>query len=185
MNISFGKKSTEIEASQIVLAILLIAVIVISRLLPHAYNLVPVGAIIMLASIYQGRKFAWIVGLSGMLIGDLWLGFYQAGIMLAVYGSLLLITFANNYLRNNRSVLNIVSLALMSGLAFFLITNFAVWLFTDMYSKDLSGLSLAYYYALPFFRNTLIGNVGYSLVGYLALEYSLPTIKDLIPARQG
>ncbi|MCA9349490.1 hypothetical protein KC853_00405 [Candidatus Saccharibacteria bacterium] len=171
------------DLRRVLLGSILIAIIVASRLLPHAYNLVPVGAIIMLSSIYQGKRFAWVVGIVGMLLGDLWLGFYQAEIMLSVYGSLLAITLASSYLRNNRSILSIASFALINGLIFFLVTNFAVWAFGDMYTKDLPGLGMAYYYALPFFRNTMIGNLGYSLIGYLALEHGYALVRSLAVSR--
>jgi hypothetical protein len=43
-------------------------------------------------------------------------------------------------------------------MVFFVGTNFAHWLLTDMYAKSLDGLVLCYVNALPFFRGTLLGD---------------------------
>ena len=46
---------------------------------------------------------------------------------------------------------------------FFIVTNFAVWLGSSMYSQDINGLISCYIMALPFFQNTLLSAVMYGL----------------------
>ena len=53
--------------------------------------------------------------------------------------------------------------ALGGGVVFFILTNLAVWGFTPLYAKTLAGLSQCFFMALPFFRNTLAGNLFYSV----------------------
>ena len=57
---------------------------------------------------------------------------------------------------------------------FFLATNFAHWVFYDMYAKTAAGLLQCYAAALPFFRYTLAGDLGFAclLFGGYALAAS-------------
>jgi hypothetical protein len=54
--------------------------------------------------------------------------------------------------------------------AFFLISNFGVWLGGGLYPHTLSGLGDCYALALPFFRGTLFGDWLFAGAGMLALE---------------
>ena len=72
---------------------------------------------------------------------------------------------------------NIALGTLAGSVIFFLLTNTAVWAFGTMYVHDLSGLFTSYYYALPFFRNELLGDLFYS--GVLIGGYEM--IKKLVP----
>jgi hypothetical protein len=56
----------------------------------------------------------------------------------------------------------IIGGTLLSSVLFFLITNFGVWAVSGMYVKNLLGLQQCLVMALPFFRNTLIGDLFYS-----------------------
>jgi hypothetical protein len=56
-----------------------------------------------------------------------------------------------------------VSLASVAGsVVFFLVTNLGVWLQWNMYPRTLGGLVECYAAALPFFRNTLLGDLTYA-----------------------
>lgn len=54
--------------------------------------------------------------------------------------------------------------SLAGSILFFLITNWAVWAFGELYTKDLGGLLMSYTMGLPFFRNTLLGDLFYVAV---------------------
>jgi hypothetical protein len=58
----------------------------------------------------------------------------------------------------------LASLSLTSSLVFFVSTNFAVWAFGTTYSHDLTGLLTCYVAALPFFKNTLVGDLFWTCV---------------------
>ncbi len=57
------------------------------------------------------------------------------------------------------SPIRILIASLSSSTIFFLATNFAVWASADWYEKSWSGLALAYTLAIPFFRNTMLGDL--------------------------
>lgn len=51
-----------------------------------------------------------------------------------------------------------------SSLVFFLVTNFAVWVFSPMYAANAAGLLKCYVAAVPFLRNMLEGDLFWGLV---------------------
>lgn len=51
----------------------------------------------------------------------------------------------------------------MACLIFYLVTNFGVWL-SGYYEYNLNGLLACYILAIPFFGNTLIATIIYSIV---------------------
>jgi hypothetical protein len=92
--------------------------------------------------------------------------------MWAVYGSFLLSGGIGLYVRNHKSVLSVAMGTVLASVLFFFITNFAVWYGTNMYTKNLAGLINCYIAGIPFYRNTLMGDLfftglfvgGYELV---------------------
>jgi hypothetical protein len=70
-------------------------------------------------------------------------------------------------------------LAAASSVIFFVVTNFAVWLTSGMYPLDAAGLTKCYVAALPFFQNTLIGD----LLWTAALFGSFWTVRIALGAR--
>lgn len=47
----------------------------------------------------------------------------------------------------------------ISALIFFVLTNFHVWIFSGLYSRDVGGLVDCYIAAIPFFRATLVSTI--------------------------
>ncbi|HSE50100.1 MAG TPA: DUF6580 family putative transport protein [Terriglobales bacterium] len=80
-------------------------------------------------------------------------------------------------LRENQVPLRVGGVALSSSVAFFLVSNFAVWAVWAMYPKTLAGLSACYIAGLPFFRNALIGDLAWTAVFFgapaLAAQFGL------------
>jgi len=159
-----------ISKKNIFVSSLLISLIILARLLPHLPNIAPVAAAALVAGVYLGRKWALFVPVIGMLLADLFIGFYTPVVMLSVYGSFVLIGLMSWILRRHKTLLNIISASLASSLLFFIVTNFAVWLAGDWYGHDLRGLLAAYEMAIPFFRNTLLGDLLYTSVLFAVFE---------------
>jgi hypothetical protein len=51
-----------------------------------------------------------------------------------------------------------------SGMVFFIVSNFGVWVTSGMYAHTLDGLLECYVMALPFFRTSLMADLFYSAV---------------------
>jgi len=133
---------------------------VIARLIPHPPNFTPIGGLALFSGAHFNRKTAIVVPLAAMFISDLILGFHST--MFYVYGSFLIIAFIGFWLKNNKKIRSIIFASLFSSLIFFLVTNFGVWLSFAMYEKSAAGLLNCYSMAMPFFRNTVLGDLFYT-----------------------
>jgi len=132
-----------------------------ARFLPHPPNFAPIAAIALFGVCFLPKRLALILPLLAMLISDFFIGFYHWPVMLAVYSSFLLVGLWGFWLKKRLKWHNTIFSAFLAGLVFFLITNFAVWVFTPWYSKTIAGLTQCFIMALPFFKNTLLGNLFY------------------------
>jgi hypothetical protein len=156
-----------------------------ARLLPHAPNFAPIGALAVLAGTYLPKKYALLLPLVLMLATDYFIGFYNIKIMLSVYLSFMLYVLLGNALGKDKKIGKLSLSAFLGALLFFLITNFAVWAFSPWYSKDLSGLLLSYTLALPFFKNTLLGDLFYTATFFLVFAASSAVISRLASLPRG
>lgn len=139
-------------------ALALTALSVALRLVPHAPNVAPIGALALFAGVYLPRRWGWTLPLLAMLASDWFIGFYDIGVMMSVYLSFAAIAAMGWVVRRRYSVPAIMAGSLAGSTLFYVVTNFAVWVNSDWYPHTLPGLLAAYTLALPFFRNTLIGD---------------------------
>ncbi len=147
--------------TKIIIPALLITLGFISRLLPHPANFAPIGAIALFGGLYLPKKWALILPLAVMFVSDLFIGFYSWQIMSAVYASFVLMGIIGFLIRNKKSFSKVLGGTILGSVLFFIITNAAVWMFGTMYTHDFSGLIQSYFMALPFFKNSLLGDLFY------------------------
>lgn len=164
----------------ITILILLGVVSVILRLLPHAPNFAPIGALALFIGFYSTRKLWLLFPLAAMLISDAFIGFYDWKLMTVVYSSFLIYGLLGWIIKNQRSFVTMVSATMAGALFFFLATNFAVWIFGNVYSHTWEGLMLCYTMALPFFRNTLFGDLFYIVVYVTVYELSIKYLPSIL-----
>jgi hypothetical protein len=168
-----------------------------SHALPHPPNFAPMAAVALFgAATFPGRWSAFLVPIAALLLGDLILqltymagwqehwGFYNG--QWVVYACLLPSILLGFLIRERRTVATVAAAVLGSSLFFFAATNFAVWAYGVgvTYPKNAAGLLLCYTEALPFLKNSLAGDVFYSvaLFGTLALaEATFPTLRSRKP----
>ncbi len=144
------------------MAYFFIAAGIILRLIPHLPNFAPIAAMALFGGVYLGKKYALIIPLIALFISDIFIGHYNYWIMLSVYGSFLIIGLLGIYLKKHKRFSFIVGASLTSSILFFLVTNFAVWAVpSSFYPHTLQGLLQSYTMGLPFFRNTLLGDLFY------------------------
>lgn len=156
--------------NKVIVSAILIVLGVAGRLLPHAFNFAPIAAIALFSGVYLGKKYAIIVPPLSMFLGDIFLGFYSLPLMTAVYGSFILVGILGILIRKYKSVTTILGASVLASVLFFLITNWAVWQFSVWYPHSLAGLIQTYVMGLPFFRNTLLGDLFYTGVLFGAYE---------------
>lgn len=151
------------------LAVAVVALAAVSRLVKHPFNFTPVAAMSIFAGYYLKNRWGALLPLAAMLLSDLFIGFYDWQVMAAVYLSIMLAFFIGKYASGKKWFYVPIS-ALASSVLFFLVTNFAVWAFFDWYPHTIAGLAANFTLALPFFRNTLLGDVFYTGVLFGAYE---------------
>jgi hypothetical protein len=165
--INLSKKGKKLE---FLLALFLVLFGITLRLLPHSPNFAPIGALALFGGIYLSKRLSLILPISAMLVSDLFIGFYEIPLMVAVYLSFLLTVLLGKWLKKRKNFYSVGGGAILASLLFFLITNFAVWVFTPWYLKTFSGLLQAYLMALPFFKNTLFSNLFYTTLFFGVFE---------------
>lgn len=145
----------------VLFAIVVIGVAALTRFLPHPPNVTPLAALALTGALYLDRRYAFILPLAAMLLSDLFLGMHR--IMPFVYVSFAASSAIGLWLRGRRSIPVIAGASLGGSVLFFLVTNFGVWLVGDggVYSKNWAGLVECYVAAVPFFRNTVMGDLVY------------------------
>ena len=159
---------------------LVVMVAAATRLVPHLPNMTSIAAVALFGGAYfQDRRLAFAVPLAAHFLSDLMLGLYAG--MPIVYGSFALIVGFGLWLRTRRQPAMIAGTAFCSALLFFVLTNFGVWAFGHLYPKTWAGLTACYVAALPFFRNSLEGDLLYTLIlfgGFSILERCFATLRE-------
>ena len=150
------------QKNKLIIFIILVSFGIALRLLPHPWNFTPIVAVALFAGVYLGKKYAIAAPIAAVLLSDIFLGFYEWKLMLAVYGSFALVGLIGILIRKHKSVQTVIGGSVLASVSFFLITNFAVWQFTPWYVKTLPGLIQNYTMALPFFRSALLGDLFYT-----------------------
>ncbi|HKC16585.1 MAG TPA: DUF6580 family putative transport protein [Steroidobacteraceae bacterium] len=160
--------------------IMMIVAAAATRLIPHPPNLTSVTALAPFGGAYfLNRWLAFVVPLGALLLSDLILGLYPH--MEVPYLSFALIVCIGFRLQQHRTAPRIAGATLLSALVFFIITNFGVWAFDSLYPRTLPGLVACYTAAIPFIRNTLLGDVGYTAVlfgGFQVLERRFSGLRE-------
>ncbi len=161
------------------LALVLIVLGVLSRLVPHPPNMTAVVGVTLLGA-YAIRNgwLAAIIPLATMALADIVLGWH--GSALFTYAGMLAGTLIGRWLLTRASVVRIGGAAFLASLAFFLISNFGVWL-GGYYGLTLEGLVACYVAAIPFWGNSLIGDLGSTAILFAiflaARRYTEPQLR--------
>jgi len=162
------------------LVALLTAIVVAAalRLVPHPPNFTPIGAMALFSGAYLGRKaLAFAAPLGALLLSDLVLGFYHG--QATVYFSVALIVMLGMVALSRVSPLRVAGAAVLSSVLFFLITDFGMWLFSGFYPRTMLGLEACYVAAIPFFQNTIAGDLFYATLlfgGFRVAELMVPRL---------
>ncbi len=148
-------KSEQVKRAVVFCALVALAVAV--RLISETPNFNAVTAAALFAGFYfRSRVTAICVPLAAMMLSDLFLGGYEKHVMVAVYGSMLIPIAWRSMLRAELSVARVGLGALASSLAFYVLTNGAVWY--AWYPHSATEFVHCYAVALPFFANGLAGD---------------------------
>lgn len=168
----------------------------LSRLLPHPYNFTPIGAMGLFGAAYLSRKYlAFLVPFLAMWFSDLLLNnllyarmypeFYGESFVWFgnpwVYASFAAIVGLGFLLLRRVKVANLLVASLLASILFFVVTNFGAWMADPKYPKTAAGLMAAYGAGIPFFWNTLLGDLFYAGALFGAYEWAQRRFTSLAP----
>jgi hypothetical protein len=162
----------------------------LTRLLPHAPNFTPLAAMALFGGAYIGNRYlAVLIPLLAMLLSDALMGFNGwvfTEQVITVYSCFTLIAILGTTLQSNKGIIRVAGASISSAVLFFILTNFAVWFggyfhTPALYPMNGAGLAACYAAAIPFFQNTLMGDLFYSSVlfgGFYLLTINIPSLKE-------
>ncbi len=146
------------------LALLAIA----GRLWQHADNVTPLFAVALIAAATFPRRIGLWVPVVAIVASDLILGLHDT--VAFTWSGMMLFVLLGYALRDRQSAGRIALATLAGSTGFFLWSNFGVWLVSGMYAPNAAGLAQSYAMALPFFRNSVLGDLGFTAALFAAYE---------------
>lgn len=178
---------------------LVVFLVALSRLVPHAFgfthlfNFSPLGGMALFGAAYFSRKYmAFLLPFlalwgSNLLVDNLFYSMYYDGFAWftnwEVYFAFALIVVLGSFLLKKISPLRLLGAGVSSSVLFFVVTNFFVWSGGTMYAKTLTGLAACYVAAIPFFWNTLAGDLFYVALLFGVFEWMKKQRPELVLER--
>ena len=145
------------------LLLLVVLIFALARILPHPWNITPVGALAIFSGAYLDRRVALALPISVLLVSDLFIGMYSAVVMVFVYiGIMLSAIIGRMSLKHKRTLPRIGIAVTGSAFCFYLVSNFGMWL--AVYPTNLNGLIQCYINGLPYLVRSLAGDSIYTLL---------------------
>ncbi len=158
----------------------MIATAAVARLMPHPWNVTPVAAMALFGGVYFENKItAFAVPLVAMLLGDLFLAFNP--LFLLVYASFAATVVIGFWVKKHLGAGRIVTGSLAGSVLFYIVTNAGMWVESPLYAKTPAGLLQCYIMALPYFRNTVFGDLAYTALLFGAFHLAtraFPVLRD-------
>ena len=163
----------------------IVALAMLTRLIPHYPNFTALGAAALFGGAYFRKPIALAIPIVAMFLSDLvlnnliyrpqFLGNYDGfvvfePVVLWSYAAFIIIALIGHAWIRSRKILPVIGASLGASVVFFLISNFAVWIHSALYPKTLAGLAAAYGAGLPFFGNTVVGDLFFVAIFFGGLE---------------
>jgi hypothetical protein len=159
---------------------LIIFTVAVFRVLPHPPNVSPVAAMALFGGAYfSDKRVAFLVPFLALMLSDLILGLHDT--MLYVYGGFALTVVIGFWIKKQMDTGRIAIAAVAASILFFLLTNFGVWVTSGLYPMNVDGLMQAYIAAIPFFQNSLMGNLVFTALlfgGFAALQRHVHALSE-------
>jgi Sec-independent protein secretion pathway component TatC len=144
------------------IAYLILLLAVVSRVVPHPYSVTMVGGSLLY---FGARRSSWQVAIAvaALAVTDFCLTHFMYGYSFALVSYLP--TWAwyagacfigKGLLGRETTMLRGVGAVVGSASAFFLVSNFAVWMTSTMYPHSLAGLGACYAMGVPYYGNDLV-----------------------------
>ncbi len=152
------------------------------RFLPHPMAFTPVGAALLFFGARGPRRQLWVplalLAASDVILTTLVYRYpfsWDHFVTWVWYAAMLGL---GTTLKQNAGSVRILGSALAGSVAFFLVSNFAVWAAWDMYPRTFAGLLMSYTAGVPFFRHAATGDLLFT-----AAMFGLPALFHAVSGR--
>jgi len=160
-------------------------VAIFTRIIPHYPNFTALGGAAIFGGAYFRKRYAVLIPIIALFVSDLLLNnliyaqqfpqnyngfvfFEPAAIW--TYAVFIMIALMSSRTIRSLKVLPIVGTAMAGSVLFFAVSNFAVWLGSPLYPKTIGGLMMSYAAGVPFFWNTIAGDMFFVSVFFGGFE---------------
>jgi hypothetical protein len=155
------------------LAYLFLLIAVAVRFLPHPWMFTPVAAALLFFGARGPRRQMWLpfvmLAASDVVLTKFVYSYPFSWDHYVTWVWYAAIIWLGINLRENSKPLRVIAAALTSSVSFFLLSNLAAWAaWSDLYPRTLKGVMESYVAGLPFFRNTLEGDLFFTMVMFAA-----------------
>lgn len=163
-----GLRSDATNGDSKKLSLIWIAICILGRLLPHPPNMTPLCSVCLFSGHKLPSWLSYCVSIISLFVSDAMLSYLYGYDMFGAwsfftYSGFLFITFIGSFfMKGDLNIGRLFFYVVMASCIFWLWTNFGVWLSYTLYPKNLDGFISCYVAALPFLRNSIIGDVIFS-----------------------
>lgn len=165
--------------NNLMIPIIMMTLLVISRMISDIPNFTATIALIMFTSYLIRDKFlSVLVILVSQIISDLYIGIYSS--MFFVYGAYVFIALLSPIIMNKLSFKSVLISSLVTPTIFYIVSNFGVWITGSTYPLSLDGLIMCYVAGIPFFDETLLSTVVFSVTIYAMMKLIVKEPEKLI-----
>jgi hypothetical protein len=164
--------------------VVVLLILVLGRIVPHPPNVTPlIGLMVFSSQLLKGISFL-LVPVIAMFLSDLivnnyiYAGYFTDFVILTpgfiwIYSPIILFAFLTKAkLFQTVNFPKVVGLSLSGSTIFFLVSNFGVWVSSGIYALNFQGLLHCYTLAIPFYGNSIIGDLCFSISLYVAYKLS-------------
>jgi len=156
------------------------------RVIPHPDNFTPLMAVALFGGATLSTRWAYAVPLAALVASDLFLGQAFDAMSAVVYACFVASVGLGHWLGRHRTWTRTGVAALGASLLFYLVTNFAGWLLPHgLYPHTLQGLLQTYVMGIPFFGNSIAGDLFWTALLFGLYDAARARVKSLraSPAR--
>jgi hypothetical protein len=100
--------------------------------------------------------------------------------MIFVYGAYVIIGLISPIVMNKLSAKSVLTASLISPSIFYIISNFGVWAIGSTYTMDLQGLISCYVAGIPFFDETLLSTIIFSITIFMMMKLIVKKPEELV-----
>ena len=152
------------------------------RFLPHPMAFTPVGAALLFFGARGSRRQLWVplalLAVSDVLLTTMVYRYPFSWDHFVTWSWYAAMVWLGTTLKENAGPVRILGTALTGSVAFFVISNLAVWAAWQMYPRTLAGLMTSYAAGVPFFRHAVVGDMLFT-----AVMFGIPAVLNAIAGK--